>query len=212
MTRKSFVPKPIAVAFVLSAIKLIAVALVLYAILLKASAAGPFEASVFEPNKDPRTVYITWQYPIPPSEKGDKLNVSVGVLLDGKTYASQDVFDILNIPKCPECPHCKGVTITVDGETGMYYPLRESAEQSGYSVLWAPNREEDGQKLDYWVYIAKKEMGTDWARIEWGVSQDGSHKSYLYVYGYLEDGRWHIDWDDEEQGRLLEENATVMEQ
>lgn len=199
MTRKSFI------------LRLVVMVLAMSMFLPSASASTPLEASVFEPDGELQTIYVTWQYPIPSSEKGDKLNASVGVLLDGKTYASQDVFDILGIPKCPECPHCKGVTITVDGETGMYYPLRESAEQSGYSVLWAPNNEENGQSLNYWVYIAEEETGASWVRAEWAVAPDGGNKSYSYFYAHLKDGYWCVDWGDKTE-RIPKESATVMEQ
>lgn len=198
MTRKSFI------------FKLIAAVLMLFAIIPSALASAPLEASVWETDGKLQTIYIAWQSPIPSSQKGDKLNMSVGVLIDGKTYASQDVFDILNIPKCPECSHCKGVTITVDGFTDVYYPLRENAEQFSYSVLWAPDRQENGQKLSYQVYIAKKEMGTNWIQTEWAVDAETGRKVYWYAYAYQEDGYWCVDWGDETK-RIPEKNVTIME-
>lgn len=192
------------------ALKLIAVALVLFVIIPSARASAPLEASVWEEDGKLQTIYIAWQPPIPSSQKGDKLNMSVGVLIDGKTYASQNVFDILNIPKCPECSHCKGVTITVDGFTNVYYPLRENAEQSGYSVLWAPDRQENGQKLSYMVHIAKKEMGTNWVQTKWAVNVETGYENYWYAYAYQEDGCWYVDWGDETE-RIPEENLVIME-
>lgn len=198
MTRKNFI------------LLLIAVALVLSAMLPAASASEPLVVDQEELGEEIQTVYITWQYPIPPSEKGDKLNMSVGVLMDGKTYASQEVFDILDIPKCPYCPHCKGITMTVDGETGTYYPLRESAEQFGYAVLWAPNSEQDGEVLDHWVYIAKENMGTNWVQVVFGESQETGYKYYRYFYAYPDDESWCVDWDDETE-RFPKANVNIME-
>lgn len=199
MTRKSFI------------LRLAVIAIALSMFLLTAFASEPLEASVWEPDGEFQTIYVTWQYPIPSSEKGDKLNMSVGVLVDGKTYVSQEVFDLLGIPKCPECPHCKGITITVDGETDTYYPLRENAEQFGYSVLWAPDAEEDGKVVDHRVYIARKDVGTNWIRTVYKNDQDADYKIYLHFYAYQEGDCWCIDWGDETE-RIPEENVTVMEQ
>lgn len=198
MTRKNFI------------LLLTAVALVLSAILPAASASEPLVVDQEELGEEIQTVYITWQYPIPPSEKGDKLNMSVGVLMDGKTYVSQEVFDILDIQKCPYCPHCKGITMTVDGETGTYHPLRESAEQFGYSVLWAPNSEQDGEVLDHWVYIAKKNTGSNWVQVVFGESQETGYKYYRYFYAYPDGESWCVDWDDETE-RFPKANVNIME-
>lgn len=198
MTRKSFIPC------------LIVVALMLTTILPAASASEPLAMNQRGPDEELQTVYITWQYPIPPSERGDKLNMSVGVLMDGKTYASQEVFDILGIQKCPHCSHCKGVTMTVDGETGVYYPLREGVEQFGYSVLWAPNSEQGGEALNYWVYIAKKDTGTNWVQVVFGEDQETGYKNYRYFYAYPDDESWCIDWEDETE-RIPKKDVTVVE-
>lgn len=191
-------------------LKMIAVALVLSAIIPHALASERITVNREEIGENPQTVYITWQNPIPSSKKGDKLNMSVGVMVDGRVYASQEVFDILDIPKCPECPHCKGVAITVDGEAGTYYPLRENAEQYGYSVLWAPRNEEDGKAIDYWVYIAEEDLGTDWVRVVFGNNQEANYKTYIYYYAYKEGRYWYVDWGDETE-RIPNRKITVME-
>lgn len=196
MTRKNFI------------LRLIAVALVLSAILPTAAASAPLVVNQGESDGELKTIYITWQYPIPPSEKGDKLNMSVGVLVNGKTYASHDVFNVLGIPKCP---YCEGTVMTVDGETSVYYPLRESAEQFGYSVLWAPKSEQDGNVLEYWVYIAKKDVGTDWIQVMYNEVSEDNYKYYEYYYAYSDDSEyWKVVWGDETEC-IPKEKATVME-
>lgn len=194
MTRKNFISLLVAVVLVLSASQSVA------------SASEQLEVN----QEELRTIYITWQSPIPPFEKGDKLNMSVGVLVDGQTYAPQEVLDILGIHKCPYCSHCKGITMTVDGETDIYYPLRENAEQFGYSVLWAPNSEQDGEILDHWVYIAKKNTGTNWVQVVFSESQEDGYKNYRYYYAYLDDEFWCVDWDEKTK-RISKESVNIMD-
>lgn len=189
MTRKNFL------------IRLVAVVLIMTAMLsTTATAAAPHETEY-------KTVYITWQYPIPPSEKGDKLNMSVGVLMNGQTYAPHDVFDILDIPKCPKC---EGTILTVDGVTDVYYPLRESAEQFGYTVLWAPKSEQDGEVLDHWVYIAQKETNGVWVQVLDHEVPEDNYKFYGYHYAHCDDGQycWFVTEDD--MNSIPKENATIV--
>lgn len=195
MTRKSFI------------LQLIAMVIMLSAILAAASASEPVEASQEDSNGELKTVYITWQYPIPPSEKGDKLNMSVGVLVNGKTYASHDVFDVLGIPKCP---YSEGTIMTVDGTTNVYYPLRESAEQFGYSVLWAPKNEQDGKVGSYWVYVAEKEAGSNWVQVVYHEDPEDNCKYYDYYYASDSGEDWCFVWDDETKF-IPKDSATVIE-
>lgn len=197
MTRKNFI-----------ILLIVVVALVLPTILPSTSDPEPLEVNQEELGEELQTVYITWQYPIPPSEKGDKLNVSEGVLMDGKTYATQDVFDVLGIPKSSGS---EGTVITVDGFTDVYYPLRESAEQFDYSVLWAPNSEQNGEILDHWVYIAKENTGTNWVQVVFGENQEKMvYKNYRYFYAYPDGEFWCIDRDDETE-RFPKANVKIME-
>lgn len=172
---------------------LVAVMLILSASLSTASATNAGVNQV--DGTDLKTVYLTWQYPIPASEKGDKLNMAVGVLINGVTYAPHDVFTVLDIPKCPKC---EGTILTVDGVTGVYYPLRESAEQFGYSVLWAPRSEHNGTVVSHWVYIAKAEPDMVWIQTESTPVPEDNYTLYEHHYAYSDDSTywWFVSEDD----------------
>lgn len=154
------------------------------------------------------TVYITWQYPIPPSEKGDKLNMSVGVLLNGVTYASHDVFTVLDIPKCPKC---EGTILTVDGVTGVYYPLRASAEQFGYSVLWAPRSEHNGKVVKYWVYLAQQEPDKVWIETKSTPDPGDNYTLYEHHYVYSDETTYWWFVSEDETFTVPHEKATIVE-
>lgn len=194
MTRKNF--------------NILCVVMFLITTMLLTVPATALEVTQWDSNENLKTVYITWQYPIPSSEKGDKLNMSVGVLINGVMYASHDVFNLLGIPKCPVC---EGTVITVDGETAVYYPLRKSAEQFGYSVLWAQKNEWDGNTTDYWVYIAKKQPDSQWVQVVSTEVPEDNYKSYDYHYAYSDDTtyRWFVTED--EVHFVLKEDAIVVE-
>lgn len=194
MTRKNFI------------IRLIAVVLTLSAIMSTASATTP-EANNAD-NENLKTVYVTWEFPIPPSEKGDKLNMSVGVLVNDKTYVTSDVLNVLGISQLPKS---EGLAITVENVTEMYYPLRKNAEQNGYSVLWAPKSEQDGKVLDYWVYIAQKQDGNEWVQVvEHEVAED-NYKCYQYRYAYFADNQYcYLNYEGE-TCFIPNEDATIVE-
>ncbi len=186
---------------------MVAAALIASATLSTASAASINAAVNPATNEDLQTVYITWQYPIPPSEKGDKLNMSVGVLIDGVTYASHDVFTILDIPKCPVC---EGTILTVDGVTGVYYPLRASAEQFGYSVLWAPRSDHNGEVVDYWVYIAQKAPEKVWIQIKSTPSPEDNYSLYEHHYVSSDETTYWWFTSENEKSVIPHEEATII--
>lgn len=183
----------------------LAAAIMIAATTLPASAINVAENP--ETNEELQTVYITWQYPIPPSEKGDKLNMSVGVLINGVTYASHDVFTVLGIPKCPVC---EGTILTVDGVTSVYYPLRKSAEQFGYSVLWAPRSEHNGEVVKHWVYIAQRAPENVWIQIK--STPDPEDNYTLYEHHYVSSDETTYWWftSESERSVIPHENATII--
>ena len=195
MTRKNFIFRLIAVLLVFSAI-------------LSSASAFALEVNYGESNENLKIVYVTWQYPIPPSEEGDKLTIDTGVLVNNTTYVSDNIFNVLDIPKSPE--H-EGLTITVDGYTNVYYPLRQSAEQSGYSILWAPKNEQDGKVLDYWVYIAKKDQGKNWIQVVDHEVPEDNYKYYDYYYAYSDDSNYWWSVAEKEIHSISKESATIVE-